>query len=67
LVRRKAGIKTATYRDFEWRDRKNLALGTMTVVKSADYLLLNTGTMGQLSSNVAELLRVLRSGKAHRV
>jgi dephospho-CoA kinase len=67
LVKRKEGIKTTSRKEFEWRDRKNIALGTMRLVKSADYLLMNTGTMAQLRSNIDELIRTLRGKKAHRV
>jgi dephospho-CoA kinase len=67
IVKRKEGLKAGNYREFEWRDRKNVALGTMKVINSADYVLLNTGTLSQLRSNLDELLRTLRSGKLKRV
>lgn len=67
IMHRKKGLKTHNYREFEWRDRKNVALGTMKVINSADYVLLNTGTLSQLRSNLDELLRTLRSGKLKRV
>lgn len=63
LIKRKEDVETNNYQEFEWRDRKNVALGTMKLIKSADYLLLNTGTLPELHSNVDELLRSLRSGK----
>ncbi len=67
IVDRKGGIKANSYQEFEWRDRKNVALGTMKLIKSADYVLVNTGTFPQLHSNLNELLRMLRSGKLKRV
>ncbi len=59
IVNRKQGIKAGNYQEFEWRDRKNIALGTMKLVNSADYVLINTGTLAQLRSDLHELLSTL--------
>ncbi len=60
ILSRKEGIKAGNYHEFEWRDRKNIALGTMKLIKSADYVLINTGTLSQLRSDLYELLRLLQ-------
>ena len=64
IMSRKGGINTNSYREFEWRDRKNVALGMLQVIRSADYTLPNTGTLAQLRSSLDELLRTL-SGARH--
>jgi dephospho-CoA kinase len=66
IIRRKAGLKTSSYREFEWRDRRNVALGMLQVIRSADYTLPNTGTLAQLRSNLDVLLRTLSSTKHSR-
>ncbi len=63
LSRRKDIFKISSYREFEWRDRKNVALGTLKVVRSADYVLANTGTLPQLHSDLDELLAAIRNKK----
>lgn len=66
LVKRKAGIRTSNYRDFEWRDRSNVAMGMPQAIHSADYTLVNTGTLTQLHSDIDELLRRIGSAKRSR-
>ena len=61
IIHRKQGIKTHDYREFEWRDRRNVALGMLQVIRSADYTLSNTGTLAQLHSDLDSLLRKLGS------
>jgi dephospho-CoA kinase len=67
IMHRKKGLKAGNYREFEWRDRKNIALGTMKLINHADYVLVNTGTLTQLRFNLDELLRTLQDGKFERV
>ncbi len=60
LARRRGLFKISSYREFEWRDRKNIALGIRQSMRSADYILLNTGTIPQLRSDLDGLLDRIR-------
>ena len=60
LLDRKEGIQTSSHREFEWRDKKNIALGTMDLINAADYSLQNAGTIDQLGARVDEMLNKLR-------
>lgn len=63
IMHRKGGIPTANYKEFEWRDRRNVALGMLQVIRSADYNLANTGTISQLHSDLDAILGKLSRGK----
>ncbi|MEM0148842.1 MAG: AAA family ATPase [Candidatus Micrarchaeaceae archaeon] len=51
--------------DFRFRDRKELSMGLGSVIRNADYVLLNTGTIAELRKNVDRLLAALRQNDSH--
>jgi dephospho-CoA kinase len=63
IMHRKEGIPTANYREFEWRDKRNVALGMLQVIRSADYTLTNTGTVSHLESDIDAILKKLGGAK----
>ena len=66
IMSRTEGIRTHNYREFEWRDRKNVALGMLQVIHSADYTLSNTGTLSQLHSDIDSIIKILGSTKRRK-
>lgn len=62
LTRRKGTFRITSYPEFALRDRKNVSLGTPQVIRAADYVLVNTGTMKQLHSDLDELIKMIRNG-----
>jgi dephospho-CoA kinase len=61
LKKRKGGFEIKNYRELEFRDRSDAAMGMSKVIRAADYTLLNTGTVKQLGSSVEGMLRKIRA------
>jgi dephospho-CoA kinase len=48
-----------TFKDFTWRDKKELKLGTGRVMATAEFLISNTGTMKELKENVDTVIKLI--------
>lgn len=49
------------FKEFQWRDRRNMRLGIGKVLAKADMVIANTGTKADFRKNLREAMRVLRA------
>ena len=59
-IKRLLRRKRKTQKEIEARDKKEIALGMLKLIKNADFVLANTSTKEELRKNVEEILKALR-------
>jgi len=52
--------KRKTQKEIQARDKKEIALGMLKLIKNADFVIANTSTKKELRKNVEEILKALR-------
>jgi dephospho-CoA kinase len=60
-MKRLLARKRKTQKEIEARDKKEIALGMLKLMKNADFVIANTSTKKELEKDVEEILKVLRN------